>query len=45
MRLPEDIRRLFRLGLVRPQVSRDIDNEHPSYPRTLDTRVPTGHVT
>ena len=27
MRLPEGIRRLFRLGLVRPQVSRDLDDE------------------
>lgn len=27
MRLPEGIRRLFRLGIVRPQVSRDLDDE------------------
>ena len=27
MRLPEGIRRLFRLGMVRPQVSRDLDDE------------------
>ena len=27
MRLPEGIRRLFRLGVVRPQVSRDLDDE------------------
>ena len=27
MRLPENIRRLFRLGLVRPQVRRDLDDE------------------
>ena len=27
MRLPEGIRRLFRLGIVRPQLSRDLDDE------------------
>ncbi len=27
MRLPEGIRRLFRLGMVRLQVSRDLDDE------------------
>ncbi len=27
MRLPAGIRRFFRLGMVRPQVSRDLDDE------------------